>query len=89
MYSHLLGEWLAVILNILRTDIPTRGQHKAVLFDLGESRTLAEARHILVFASILLATPRVIGACNLLNVLIGQFPVDTVNQGAHFTGVNE
>ena len=86
---HFFLEWLAVVLNFLRADIAAGRQHMTVRGDFGGDGGFAETRYVFVFARALFSTPCVIGGDDFLDVGVGQFAVDAVDERSEFAGVDE
>src|SRR5450759_2574205 len=62
---HLFGEWLAVILDFLGTDVAARRQHVTVGSDFVGGGGLAEASDVLVLSRPFVPAPCVVGAYDL------------------------
>ena len=76
---HLLLEGLAVVLLRLRADVAAGGEDVAVLADLLQRRTLAEAGNVGVLARAILAALGVVSIGDAGDVVVGQLPVGAVH----------
>ena len=86
---HLFLERLAVLLNVLGSNVPAWREHETVRLDLLRRSALAESTHILVDPRTLLASPRMVCPGNSGDLLVREFAVDSVREPTQLPGVDE
>src|SRR5439155_11786515 len=86
---HLLFEWLAVVLDGLRTHIPAGREDVTVLSDVIELRGNAEAGHVCVLARAFITAPGVVGAGDLCDICVAEFEVHAIYHRAELASVDE
>jgi len=87
--GHLVGEGLVVLFRRLGPDIAAGSQHMAVLADVVQRGSLAEARHICINTRFRFTAPRMISASDLIDIGVGEFFPCTVDHVAEFAGIDE
>ena len=88
-FSHLLLKGRVVVFDFLGANVTAGGENVAVGCDFFQRGRFAEAGFVFINARIFLATPGVVGAGDLGDLLVGQFPVGAVDERSHLAGVDE
>ncbi len=87
--GHLLCKGLAVIFDGFGSDVTAGRKNVAVLANVVDLGSLTETRNVLVFRRAFVPTPGVVGACDAGDVLVGQFAVYAICEGAQLAGIDE